>query len=622
MFHTYNSNSNPQEDDTLAQNAGIHTGHNNDNNNQILRTVGSANTHNSSQHSFHSFHECTSDETDSDDSTTIEMQSLLHSSEHTQTDREGVDLRCASGRKEVRFDAETFASGGAPSTSNQSLNKEIVEEFMTRTLKHMDNIEDEFDELTHKRLLPIDLQIALEEGVFGWSHLMTDVLGHIFYPIGSAWITYKIITFVYFSFGLPLELPADNGEDDNVTQVESNEALVWFLGALRNVWTFASLVVTYRTVRRRRKIWLSHSDKDDLRVVDEETKMGRKWRDYQNRRRLQKKVQRASKQFDNKLANPRTSITRNSNLPLHVISRIPLIKSMLYTHGGYFAAAPYMLHDPRWIYILRQLMPEVYVEVARRVHLDSAKLIHWAENNPVVAAYGTLMSRTLNNEGSLALEWDIFLDPILVARLVRALDVRDSLSQEKNDDSRLTNTVNKVIRSRTHKLVVNMLIAHGSATQLLMEQIPRPHFVKSYNFTRVQRACKTLGGGIEIWRWLAIYAQALKMGHAYQTSAVPSRSTSDDEAERDERTSCADYNNDAPRPLRDQSLYGFEFLDTADLDFHDSNRVKSMRMSISQITSIINQKLAVLLDVKSRHVDKRGKYFLRDSIVKVFLFAN
>jgi len=67
-----------------------------------------------------------------------------------------------------------------------------------------------------------------------------------------------------------------------------------------------------------------------------------------------------------------------------------LLQNVSYAHGGYFGAAPFMLANPHWINILRRLMPDVYVEISQRViHAPIPKLIHWAENNPVMAAYGT-----------------------------------------------------------------------------------------------------------------------------------------------------------------------------------------------------------------------------------------
>ena len=287
---------------------------------------------------------------------------------------------------------------------------------------------------------------------------------------------------------------------------------------------------------------------------------------------------------------------------------------MLYSHGGYFAAAPYMLHDPQWIFILRQLMPDVYVEVAHRVHLDSAKLIHWAENNPVVAAYGTIMSQNMNGE-SVPIEWDVFLDPILVSKLIKALDVKEALltaganSESDSSPTRHKRTaqkhiehLNKVIRSRTFNLVSNILIAHGNATQLIMEQLPKPHFVKSYNFTRVKRACKTLGGGIEVWRWLATYAQALKLGKSCESTGN-SQAASDDEG--------TEIDKDVASSLLDSSFvdeYEKESWSASNL-YNSREGIKRVNLtrSVSTIKGLMGNHLSVLLDLKSRHVDKRGK---------------
>jgi len=83
---------------------------------------------------------------------------------------------------------------------------------------------------------------------------------------------------------------------------------------------------------------------------------------------------------------------------------IPRIHNVPYAHGGFFGAAPFFLADKRWVKILRELLPDVYVEISRRLgggyyvgqylgrsSADASKLIHWAENNPVVAAYGFVM---------------------------------------------------------------------------------------------------------------------------------------------------------------------------------------------------------------------------------------
>lgn len=72
--------------------------------------------------------------------------------------------------------------------------------------------------------------------------------------------------------------------------------------------------------------------------------------------------------------------------------------------------------------ILRKLMPDVYVEISRRIlNAPAQKLVHWAENNPGVAAYG--MANVLENNGTLVnLEWDVSPDPQLVRRVELVLE--------------------------------------------------------------------------------------------------------------------------------------------------------------------------------------------------------
>jgi hypothetical protein len=167
-----------------------------------------------------------------------------------------------------------------------------------------------------------------------------------------------------------------------------------------------------------------------------------------------------------------TSITQD-----HVA--IPLIQNVAYAHGGFFGAAPFVLASPRWVRILRKLLPDVYVEISRRVLFSPApKLIHWAENNPVVAAYGVVqfirqreqaweqqqqrpclqqhekalsptpssedcdtiqkatpedplrpMETSNDSEGDPSnfptIEWDIFLDPRLVRRVEAVLEAKE-----------------------------------------------------------------------------------------------------------------------------------------------------------------------------------------------------
>jgi len=232
------------------------------------------------------------------------------------------------------------------------------------------------------------------------------------------------------------------------------------------------------------------------------------------------------------------------------------IKRIPYVHGGFFGAAPFMLTNPHWIAILRILMPDVYVEISRRAsYAPAPRLIHWAENNPVVAAYGT--AHEIEFSGRVpTLEWDVFLDPYLVRRVEIVLSEKEAFLQRQKDarkkgndsdntgddndfenessskkqtnpapinatDERLVlSYYDKEIKRRTTLLVERMLIAHGNIVQLMMEQIGYLKPLKKYNFSRVKRTRKTLGGGIFARQWLAVYSEAMKLGMGYNEDIV------------------------------------------------------------------------------------------------------
>jgi hypothetical protein len=216
------------------------------------------------------------------------------------------------------------------------------------------------------------------------------------------------------------------------------------------------------------------------------------------------------------------------------------IQNVLYAHGGFFGAAPFLLANPHWIAILRSLMPDVYVEISRRVKAEPRRLIHWAENNPVVAAYGTAHELEYNGYAP-SLEWDVFLDPALVKRVQVVITERAKFLQQmapnlnhnagerngKNDNNddefyqrlmtmsqrhqHILRYYDKELQRRAEALVEKMLIAHGSLTQLALEQTG---FAKNYNYSRVKRTRRTLGGGIYARQWMAVYAESLRIGVA------------------------------------------------------------------------------------------------------------
>lgn len=231
-----------------------------------------------------------------------------------------------------------------------------------------------------------------------------------------------------------------------------------------------------------------------------------------------------------------------------------------YAHGGYFGASPFMLADPIWVDILRTLMPNVYVEVAKRVFAPAPKLIHWGENNPVVAAYGTAQDLEWRDikrvQDPITLEWDVFLDPNSVEKLQTALKEREKLLQKlhlhyyspfddktkdilqrsctyKNVEAFLIQVLelrDKEVRKRTKQVIESMLIAHGTLSQLILEQTG---LYQNYVYARVKRARKTLGGGIFAHQWLAVYAEALKMGldgRKYSNAPIPESNSASSES--------------------------------------------------------------------------------------------
>ena len=527
--------------------------------------------------------------------------------------------------------------------------EEDEEDSVDPLMEAFDFLEDEIDGHAYDDLVPLPVRLALEENVFGWSHLFSDILGHILYTAGGYSIAFWFLTW-FLLRRVPDAEGGDGGCDGSMfrcafyrrTPPDYEPVLgvsFEFFVVLRGIMSTFSAINAFRTVRRRKRVWLRtdygsvgyKSDASRRRTLIEETDrntfLGRlrgglgKRREGYLMRKLNKKLQRAKDRFDRRhrsrvrlmhrhggvdtaddhhhrvkvlaqtghvvksteerareqqmfITNmPRgghlgvmgshsgpstavgsavSSIQASSRWQSHTMAagamqsvaqdQIPFrsgeINSIPYAHGGFFGAAPFMLANPFWIDILRALMPDVYVEISRRVLTAPApRLIHWAENNPVVAAFGTAHEMEFSGRVS-TLEWDVFLDPHLVRRVEIVLEERDkflsrcvssrsgdhhfditahgtSHAEAFLDDPSEKATLqyyNAEIRRRTVILVERMLIAHGNLTQLIVEQTG---YAKKYNFGRIRRTRRTLGGGIYARQWLAVYAEALRLGMGY-----------------------------------------------------------------------------------------------------------
>ena len=179
-----------------------------------------------------------------------------------------------------------------------------------------------------------------------------------------------------------------------------------------------------------------------------------------------------------------------------------------YVHGAYSAVAPIFIRDARWMAILRKLMPESHAGVATLVKknaskIDPLRLMKWAENNPVVAAYGALNSDNAHHSHAgvvgesttappprPALEWDVFLDPSLVRSVDRAMQAAENLNKATSgkggdisfDDYNAQIAADVEVDRQMSRLMSRMMLAHGSTTQLVTEAVG---MASRYNFARV-----------------------------------------------------------------------------------------------------------------------------------------
>ena len=184
------------------------------------------------------------------------------------------------------------------------------------------------------------------------------------------------------------------------------------------------------------------------------------------------------------------------------------VATQYYGHGAFMGAAPALLADAHWRRILAFLMPDVFTALEQRIQqgADASELIPMLENNPVVAAYGTVRSATLssNQEGPnhlAGMEWDVFVDSALIAKWETA-----------EDESSKTRVMNAVLDTT--------MIAHGAPVDLIQESMG----VSQYADVRLTP--KTHFGGVEMDAWLDFYGRALFLSrHPDFGAAVKQMST-------------------------------------------------------------------------------------------------
>ena len=197
------------------------------------------------------------------------------------------------------------------------------------------------------------------------------------------------------------------------------------------------------------------------------------------------------------------------------------VSNQFYAHGGFMGAAPEMLRDPLWNQILKQLMPDVYVETHAAIEKLAGRdgtapsavtkyktVIPMFENNPVMAAYGTWKTGELDRESARkndeagmkirrtdrtdalrAFEWDAFLPPDAVEGF------NDAAPQQRPAFAR--------------QIAEQMLIAHGTKTQTVFETGIFGLNVRQYDYVR--KTAKTNYGGVTPGEWMSLFGRALEM---------------------------------------------------------------------------------------------------------------
>lgn len=540
---------------------------------------------------------------------------------------------------------------------------DLLDQIEGPILQVMDRIEDEVEAHAYEDLVPLDIKLAIEDKVFGWTHFTSSFLGHIAFILGAYLLVYHGSTWIWmqaFSRDMP-----------------------WYWEFLRTILALWAGAASYRMVRRRRHVWFrapygSKAYKQDgarrirqVRETDRSTRLGKMILSIRHERVL-KTLRKAETRFAKKHNNtvrlrkfksnstemppddplegsPLLSSTASTqsctssseeddeddsssdnnsygsgssgdgsnNRSIHSLQKrkkvtfstrptdrmesfahdqvlFPTIHKMPYAHGAYFGAAPFLLSNPHWISILRLLMPDVYVEISRRVaDAPASRLIHWAENNPVVAAYASCHELEYGDSNQCHaipnLEWDVFLDPKLVQRVQIVLDERDKFLASCQDGSchdgsihpksdrarQILSFYQRELDQRTKALVDKMLIAHGNLTQLVLEQTG---YVKNYNYSRVKRTRRTLGGGIYARQWMAVFAEAMKLGTGYVEEKQGQ--------------------NTKRRLFRKSKT----LMDLAESKCPDSTMSESIRL-LQKLTKC-DKPVGLVLDIKSRHVPK------------------
>ena len=197
-----------------------------------------------------------------------------------------------------------------------------------------------------------------------------------------------------------------------------------------------------------------------------------------------------------------------------------------------------------------------------------------------------------------AIEWDVFLDPNIVKKVDEAIE-----DAQKCTDLRASILAEIEVDRQVARLISRMLLAHGSAGQLVTEALG---VVPKYNFSRVAQTTRPdiskshmQSTGIFVDRWLTLFLAALRIGrnNSFRSQKSPAKNVMTSETNQDINGVHWE------RPLLCGLLLcmGLEDPNSKAAD-HGSN---AMASNLKEIRNILGAPLAVVLDLKSRRVPPR-----------------
>lgn len=263
------------------------------------------------------------------------------------------------------------------------------------------------------------------------------------------------------------------------------------------------------------------------------------------------------------------------------------VRTQFYGHGAFMGAGPALLADRTWRRILGFLMPDVFdaVRTSLAESADPARIIPMLENNPVLAAFGTLRAtstaRAAEAPNHLAgMEWDVFVD-------ARLMDRWEATRSDPDEHARVMKRV-----------LDTALVAHAGASDTVQESLG----VCQYD--DVRRTPKTAFGGVEMDAWVDLFGRALALASAPDLDAAVAVMSHDARSPVDEACMLHTFAEPWPMPkvvALHRALTGRPFLSIV-ID------IKSLRSTPAFLVDLVRA-----LNGKGVHVAAVGS-FLGDEI--------